>query len=353
LVFVAAPTVAGAEPSAAPPATPSDSSPTPPATVTAEVDPHTTEAHDAFMLGAELSRRGQWPEALEAFVRSSTLRPHPVTTYNLAYCEHTLGRQVRALKLFQRALAEHSSGATGTLPDDLLALAQRYEAEIKAHLARPIVHLDPIDATLSVDGHPLEMAAFSDGPLPVFLASTLDGAGGGSPRAAAFELLLDPGPHRFTFSAPGRPGRAQDEVLEAGTTRDVVLAASVATPPGHDDRPEEGAPHAAPDRTWVYVAYGAAGAGVALGAVFGSLALSKRHSLEAVPGCPASCPPGSQHDVDTMQRDAIVSDVGWGLAAAGAVVGTVLLFTTGSSGSNAPKVDAWISPTGVGARGRF
>ena len=82
----------------------------------AEASPQTDQARDAFSLGTALANQGQWPEALNAFNRSSKLRPHPVTTYNLAYCERALGHYTRAYKLFRRTLVEHEAAAGGLSP---------------------------------------------------------------------------------------------------------------------------------------------------------------------------------------------------------------------------------------------
>src|SRR5262245_61280524 len=74
-----------ASPRSPPPSGPAEATP---AAGPAEGDaPDVTEAREAFKLGAALAKQGQWVDALVAFQRSSDLKAHPITMYNVAYCE--------------------------------------------------------------------------------------------------------------------------------------------------------------------------------------------------------------------------------------------------------------------------
>src|SRR5947207_8021484 len=64
-------------------------------------DSGVSAARDAFRQGSALARQGQWPEALTAFRRSAALKGHPITTYDIAYCERALGRYARASLHFE------------------------------------------------------------------------------------------------------------------------------------------------------------------------------------------------------------------------------------------------------------
>src|SRR5262245_10995171 len=125
--------------------------------------PGVEQAREAFTLGTALAAQGQWVDALAAFERSSRLRPHPVTTYNLGYCERGLGHFTRARKFFDQALADHAAGRGGKLTEDLLREAQSYLAETDRRLVRAAVTLTPADATVSVDGRPLEVVERAKG----------------------------------------------------------------------------------------------------------------------------------------------------------------------------------------------
>jgi hypothetical protein len=107
-------------------------------------------------------------------------------------------------------------------------------------------------------------------------------------------------------------------------------------------------------------AFVAGGVGVAVGTVFGILALGKKSSLDH--DCPtkSTCPSSSQGDIDGLKTDSTVSTVGFGLGIVGVAVGAVLLATShghegqaASSETTSPRVTAWVGPGSIGLRGAF
>jgi hypothetical protein len=78
----------------------------------------------------------------------------------------------------------------------------------------------------------------------------------------------------------------------------------------------------------VSLAVGAVGVGV--GGVFGIMTLRERSELKE--NCPSDvCAPGSQDSIDSAKRLGNVSTIGFGIGAAGLVLGSVLFFTAGDS----------------------
>src|SRR5882672_957390 len=75
-----------------------------------------TEARDAFRRGSALAKAGDWQGALAAFQGSARLKPHPVTTYDIAYCERALGHYARASFRFEEALAVSPGETAPALP---------------------------------------------------------------------------------------------------------------------------------------------------------------------------------------------------------------------------------------------
>src|SRR5689334_11653313 len=59
-------------------------------TMTRADPPHVVEARARFDEGAKLAEVGRYDDALSSFARSHALRPHAVTTYNMATCERAL-----------------------------------------------------------------------------------------------------------------------------------------------------------------------------------------------------------------------------------------------------------------------
>lgn len=97
--------------------------------------------------------------------------------------------------------------------------------------------------------------------------------------------------------------------------------------------------------------YGVAGVGLVLMGVFGGMALSEDSALREGCGATASCTPAQVADADTF---ALVSDIGLGLAIAGAAAGTILLVLglTSSSSSERALVAPWLTPEGGGVATR-
>jgi hypothetical protein len=324
-------------------------------------DPTVDQARDAFTLGTSLANQGEWPEALRAFERSSRLHPHPVTTYNVAYCERALGHYTRAYKLFVQSLSEHESGTTGKLPDDLLALAKSYGSEVERRLAHVFVRIASPGATLSVDGRPLEATGGKD--RLVLMAGTRDDRGNEAPPASSFELLIDPGRHLFVSSRPGAPDQVVSETFESGAPRELELGAAPEPPPKKSAEPpvrvDADLPSGSSKKTWAYVSYGVGGAGLVTGTVFGLLAIGKKSYLDSDGRCetPQTCKPEYQDDIDAANRNAWIATAGFGVAIVGAGLGTYLLLTSEPEKAGPEKraktIEPLLGPGFVGARGRF
>lgn len=157
----------------------------------------TNRARALYTQGIELAKRAQWGEALAAFEQSLSLRPHPVTAYNVGNCERALGRYTRSRVMFARALAD---GTNGQLPPSLVEEAKGYLDEIDHALSHVDVIIDPPEAGIAVDGRPLATdAAFGDA-LVTGIAAPGPGA---APAKAKFELVSDPGTHVLTLSRKG------------------------------------------------------------------------------------------------------------------------------------------------------
>src|SRR5438128_1737362 len=88
-------------------------------------DPATATAREAFRTGAARALEKRWSDALEAFRRSAALHPHPVTTYDIGYCEKELGHLTRARKSLRAALRERGAGGE-SLPEKFRVEADRY-----------------------------------------------------------------------------------------------------------------------------------------------------------------------------------------------------------------------------------
>ncbi|APR76143.1 TonB-dependent receptor [Minicystis rosea] len=184
------------------------------------------EARAAFVRGTDLAKDAQWGAALASFERSAKLRPHPWTTYNIAICERALGQYVRARRSFAQALRERT--ASDDLPDATVADARRFAGEIDGLVGALDVTLEPKDASITIDGQPLEPAGSDDPSLgsaasPLLVAGTLPAGPGKPPPAESFRVLLDPGAHVIVVSRPGFTDAVARESVRPGDRRALKL----------------------------------------------------------------------------------------------------------------------------------
>ena len=183
------------------------------------------DARAEFVRGAELVRKAQWADALAAFERSASLRPHAVTTFNMAVCERAIGHYTRARKALLAALEQSEAASPRELPESLATEAKGYLDEIERLLPRVRVKLEPGNADIAVDGRPLEPAALHDaGEPPVLFAGVRAPGRGEPPPSARFDILLDPGPHLVTLSRKGFADALVNKTVAPGSTSDLELA---------------------------------------------------------------------------------------------------------------------------------
>jgi hypothetical protein len=183
--------------------------------------PDLVRARELFARGASLVQTAQWAEALGAFEESSRLRPHPITTYNIGACQRALGRYTLARAKLERAL-DGEPGIPAKLPESLRAEAKAYLAEIERVLVQVDLTISPRDASLAIDGRPLEVVDRADGRRVV--VAGLRSAGRGEVLAnASVELVLDPGTHLITLSRKGFSDQLVTRTFKPGMRQKLVL----------------------------------------------------------------------------------------------------------------------------------
>lgn len=176
----------------------------------AEAPEVTAQARDAFVLGTSLVEQARWAEALESFERAARLRPHAITSYNLAVCHRALGAYTLARRRYEEALRLGSAQAEGErLPSPVRTEIEGLLAQLDGVVARVEMTIDPAPVKVSIDGRPL-----------LFVGETLALAGARAPAPAEpvtarrFVVELNPGVHTVTVQ---RDGYA--DVVETLTTR--------------------------------------------------------------------------------------------------------------------------------------
>lgn len=191
----------------------------------------------------------------------------------------------------------------------------------------------------------------------VLLTSRLDGT----------SYPIDPGSHTEAFEAAGLPpatrtlvltegdrGRHETIVLGAPATLAPAPLAPEVLPEAHDRAPEPSSKTGLGTRKALGLASAGVGvAGIAVGSVFGALALSQKSAIESACAttCTASMHSAALSDHSSGVTDGAVSTIGFvagGVLLAG---GAVLLFTGGSkSGTTAMQI---VPSVGRGGGGMF
>ncbi|RLB60894.1 MAG: PEGA domain-containing protein [Deltaproteobacteria bacterium] len=187
------------------------------------VDEAAERAKVHFQRGAALTKKARWGDALAAFEVAAKLRAHPVTTFNIGYCQRALGSYALARRTFRAALEQDLKG-DDKLPATYLTRLQGYLGEIENLLARYDVTLQPAGAKLTVDGRPLakEVEVAGGVPREVYVAGVLP-AGHGSAMAGRFTLVLEPGAHVIKIERKGfAPALAKLDV-QPGTAKPLTL----------------------------------------------------------------------------------------------------------------------------------
>jgi hypothetical protein len=303
--------------------------------------------------GFRLADAGDCASAVPKLEAAEKLYHAPTTLGRLGECQVKLGQVVAGAESLNRVVRE-------TLPPNAPAAfvsAQHHAAQLLATAQQRIGKL-----RIHVEGASIDTVAV-----------TVDGA---NVPSALFddERPTDPGAHEVKAVAPGHKTVTAKVQLPEGGDSTVSLklepdatpsvpapesgpvAAPAAAPPLSPSAAPPPAPHA-PNPVPAFIALGIGGVGVAVGSVFGILALSTKSSLDSA--CMSkSCPASSQSDIDALSTRATVSNIGFAVGVVGVATGAVLLITSQSGDArpaNARRVRMrpWLGLGTAGLGGTF
>jgi hypothetical protein len=259
-------------------------------------------AKKAFDAGQKAYEAGDYAAAYASFKAANELVPSPDAEFWSAMSLAKDGKTNEAIEALDRFLNNPESSKVG---EANLALAKNMVEELRAKLVGELkLTTEPAGASVTVDG-----VAQTD-PTPL-------------------TLKLAPGPHKVSVQAPGHKPEELEIEISAGQSveRTLTLAAEpppqpVAPPPP----PVEKAPALPPpepekkrSKVPAYVTLGIAGVGVGLGTLFGIQALGAESDFEDNP---------TDENADRVERNALFSDIAFGIAITVGITGVVLLTTT-------------------------
>jgi len=297
--------------------------------------------------GVQLADQGKCPEAIEKLSRAESLYHAPTILGRLGECQVAVGQIVLGTENLNRVVREQ---LPANAPKAFRAAQERAAKVLETALPR-IAHLtvnvEPPDAKPSV--------TVAGTPVPAALVGV--------------ERPTDPGKHEVVATAPGYLEARTEVELGEGAHQAVTLklvadpSVAVAPPPPVTSPAPVNAAEATADtsggggKTLAFVMLGVGGVGLATGGVTGFLALQKKGDLD----CPDKTCTGSQADeLDSANTLALVSTIGFGVGAAAAVVGVVLLATSGSSSEKPAtasignvRVTPYVGSQSAGVTGTF
>lgn len=290
--------------------------------------------------GDELARKDDCQHAIEKYERAASLYPAASILTSLAECQIKLGKLVEGTETARQVLREE----LGTRPKQAFADAQR-----KAR--------DLVTANEGKIGRLRLLVAPASGELRVRVDDEVV-------RVASLgvELRVDPGPHVIVAEAPGYLSAKREVTIEPGASQEVEIQLELdATPRARPIAASaavagEGGPR--PRASYklmpAYVSYGVGGVGLIVGTVFGLQALSTKSRLDDACNGGGQCPSSTRGDVDGLATKSLVSTIGFGVALAGAGVGTYFLLKPPFGGPRSGlSVRPWVGLGGGGVAGTF
>lgn len=163
------------------------------------------EARKAFLEGVRHVERASWAEALDSFNRAESLRPHPVTQYNLALCRRALGEHLRAIDMLDMSLRG----------EELPSVTREQALALRTELMQLVAHVEIRVATehvaVSVDGRPL------DDRKDALLAGVLAPGPGREVSVGKHTVWLDPGEHTWIFARSGFIPHIERQIVKPGS----------------------------------------------------------------------------------------------------------------------------------------
>jgi hypothetical protein len=245
--------------------------------------------------GLRLFEASKWEEAYAAFQAADALYHAPTLVLYMARCRRNQGKLLEALALYEKVAAEPVPRGA---PDQFAKAVASARGELD------ILKLRVPSVRVSVSGAPAAQTRV-----------TIDGAQVSSAEQDAGKQL-DPGDHEVVAEAGGAASARKTITLTAGESAWVELVLQKPVKPS--------AAPAAGSRVPAVIAFGVGGAGVAVGAITGSLALVKINDIRSRCSADGHCLKSDQPEADKAKVLITASTVGFVAGGVGLAAGTLL-----------------------------
>lgn len=305
----------------------------------AQPEPTAADAETALQLykeGKERRERGDLPAALEKLKAAYALVETPITALELGRTYALMGRLVEAREILLGVARLPVRKNESKKATEARAESEKIAAELKPRLAT-------ITIVVKGDRKPPPKISVDGVAVP--------------PDAASAPRIVNPGTHTIVLDVDGKTSQAEATVKE-GESREVAIEPPPASR-GPDKQPPPPPPPPGGEETTstgrsplVYIGFGTAAVGLAVGTVTGILTLSKASTLDSA--CRGDkCPPSSQSDIDSASTTGTISTVAFVVAGAGLVVGAAGLWLFKSDSPSGASARVFVTPGGAAVTGTF
>jgi hypothetical protein len=308
----------------------------------------TTQADALFQQGLSDMQAGNYESGCPRLAESHRLDPSPGALFTLAECEAAWTKVATAI--------EHYQAFVDVLTSLPAARRDRFDERRRIALEK-IAALSSTAPEITVDVSAAAAASLSvkrDGQLV-------------EPSSYGVGRKVDPGQYVFTAEVDGRTVWERTVRLSLQDRAQIQVPwpvqeelKTVAAPSEPITEAAPGTNRKAPLRVLTYVSGGVGIAGLAAGIVAGGLALGKKNIIEK--HCPGRlCDAEGRSAVESGQRAALVSTLGFAVGLAGAAAATTLLLLRRSDARPVRVARYGLSPAllsvragaGVGVEGSF
>jgi serine/threonine-protein kinase len=284
------------------------------------------KAGEHFKKGKDLFDKKDFKGAKDEFSKAEELVPAGAAEYYIARCQEENGDAADAASWYDKAIS------SGKLKPELESDAKTREAALKSKPAKVKVTSDPPGATILVDGKDSGMKTPADVDVPPGTHKITLQAAGKKDSEQSVEVAAFTGATVNATLEAGAPAEDPFATKDTGTTATTGTTTPATTTATATVTPDTGGGKR--DMTWVYVTGAAAIVGLGVGTFFGIKALGDKKDFDDATSSTAPGAGQNARDIrDRGTRDALISDMGFGIGITLAVTSAVLYFSGGSSSS--------------------
>lgn len=285
---------------------------------------------------------GQYDKAIDLFTRAEALVHAPPHLLYIARASVKIGKLVHAKETYVKVTREELAAGAPKAFSEAQASATSELAEIEPRIPK-------LTITVSGEGATRAKVTMDGAEVPAALV--------GAPQP------VDPGAHVLRATATGYKPSAEVKVSLAEKASET--ATLVIDTPAPSEPVAVATPAAKPERSGLrrvspFVAFGVGAAGIAVGTVFLFKNRGDRDDADAI--CVGGkCPSARRKEIEDLDDSAdkaqTFSLIGYGVGAAGIVLGAVLLIVNRSGASSTEKtgvrITPWVTANSGGLAGRF